>query len=383
MKTLIKYDFGEKTHGGILICAGGFEDRATAYVRHLSRDNVRIEDSILLRYESQSRDNQANFNYLQRRLSRLLPRAPSIVRVHSAKPHDAYADINKAVRKIMRRLRDRHALVDISGMTQLLALCTVHACFLAGLRVSLIYTEAKSYFPLKRESKALLRAWRNADYEEAAVYLQSEALRTIHILPEFAGTFGRLGQSCLVLFVGYEPNRIEGLLNYYAPDRLIVCYGRSPHPRLKWRTQLSKDLHDNLFRNQHVREIDVSTLDLDEIRAVLEGEFSLLHEHYDIAIAPQCAKMQAIAAYLFWRSHPEVQLVFTSPVRFNPNHYSSRAGRTFWCELPDRRIMFCNTDMDVSWSPVSPRQRVIPSGTSRRIKVRVQDSGRIDATLQR
>jgi hypothetical protein len=332
MTPLAQYDFHNPIKGGVLISAGGFEERATTFLRHLRSDSE-LQMSILLRYRSQQRDNDANFKFAKRRLTSLLGRIPDVVDVHGARPHEAYDAINATVRKLAPKLNHRSAIVDISGMTQFLAVCTVHSCFLAGLSVRLVYTEAQSYFPVARESRAVLRAWKSQDFKRAALYLQSEALRSIHILPEFAGTFGRLGQSCLILFAGYEPNRVEGLVQFYAPDRLIVCYGRSPHERLRWRTNLSKELHKNLFADQHLREIEVSTLNLEEIMALLESEFNLLHEHYDMAIAPQCAKMQAIASYLFWRSHPEIQLVFTSPVRFNPKHYSSRAGHTFWCDL--------------------------------------------------
>lgn len=338
MSRLTQYNFHNPIKGGVLVSAGGFEDRAVAFVRHLKSAGD-LQSSILLRYVSQLQDNKANFGFLKRRLTRLLRKVPETVDVHSAQPHHAYAAIKAAVAKVTPRLKRQCALVDISGMTQLLALCAIHSCFQAGLRVTLIYTEAQSYFPIKRESRALLQAWDRQEYEKAAKFLQSEALRSIHILPEFAGTFGRLGQSCLIIFVGYEPNRTEGLVEFYAPDRLIVCYGRSPHARLRWRTKLSRDLHKNLFAKEHLREIEASTLHLYEIVRLLESEFGLLHERYDIAIAPQCAKLQAIASYLFWRSHPEIQLVFTSPVHFNPKHYSSRAGHTYWCQLPDRQSL--------------------------------------------
>jgi len=78
----------------------------------------------------------------------------------------------------------------------------------------------------------------------------------------------------------------------------------------------------------------VSTLRVTEVLDTLEKEFRTIRDQYDVAIASQCSKMQAVATYLFWRRHPEVQLVFTSPVSFNPKRYSRGVGRTFVYEIP-------------------------------------------------
>ena len=160
-------------------------------------------------------------------------------------------------------------------------------------------------------------------------YLQSAALKAIHILPEFGGNSRPGHHTCLIVHAGHEPNRIEGLVDDYAPSRLIVVYGKSPHEKFEWRTQLSKELHKDLFSKWHVREIEISTLQLDETLGTLETEFQIIREHYDVAITPMGSKMQALAVYLFWRRHPEIQLVFTTPIKFNPDRYSRQSRRTF------------------------------------------------------
>ena len=72
-----------------------------------------------------------------------------------------------------------------------------------------------------------------------------------------------------------------------------------------------------------MREDVCSTLSPEEALAKLEEISSVVSGKYDIAVAPHCSKMQGVAAYLFWRRHPETQLIFTSPVSFAPRHYST------------------------------------------------------------
>lgn len=73
----------------------------------------------------------------------------------------------------------------------------------------------------------------------------------------------------------------------------------------------------------------MSTGDVASILDTLEQEYSVIGEHFDLAVAPHCSKMQGVASYLFWRRHPEVQLVFTSPVKFHRDRYSEGQGKTY------------------------------------------------------
>jgi hypothetical protein len=218
-------------------------------------------------------------------------------------------------------------------MTHLWAVATIHSCIRNGLRTTVVYTESKTYYPPKSQYRRVVRAWRERQYDIASKYLQSAGLGSVQILPEFSGNFGPGRPTCLILFAGYEPNRVEGLMDSYSPSAVLVVYGVSPHKGLAWRTHLSKELHRELFARWHVRETDVSTLGVDAIIQRLEEEFRPIRDQFDVAISPLCSKMQAVAAYLFWRRHPEVQLVFSSPVRFHPSHYSLASGKTFAYEV--------------------------------------------------
>ena len=333
---LIPFDFSNGVSTGLLVCAGGFEDRAIAFARKLPRRRCAIEDSLILRYQSQKEDNETNLNELTQLLESAIGKKPHFVSVNADNPIQSCLGIKTAIEKAARGLRNRATFIDISGMTNLWAISSIHTSLSLGLKTSVIYTEARWYYPPKTEKHKIVRAWNEKYYDEVSKYLQSAGLRAVHIPPEFVGNFRPGKQACLIIFVGYEPNRTEGLIDDYAPGALIVFYGKSPRPEMEWRTQLSKDLHKELFSKWHVREAEISTLLTNNILCTLEEQFEILKEKYDIAIAPQCSKMQAVASYLFWRDHPEVQLLFTSPVRFNPERYRRvRESRIF---------MICPTD---------------------------------------
>lgn len=333
MAGLKEFDFHAPAMGGLLITAGGFEDRSATFVSRLAKSRCHFDAALALHYLSQKDDNEPNFERINSRLRSLLGKAPDTVSVDANSPIQSFLKIRSKIEDIAEHSTDRIAYIDISGMTHLWTLGALHACLSSGYYVHVIYSEAQLYFPLKSAKEKLVRFWREHEYERAGKYLQSAAVKAVHIMPEFGGNFRPGRPTCLIVFVGYEPNRTVGLVDGYAPGALVVFYGRSPHQELQWRTELSRELHEELFSQWHVREAEISTLVIDDILAKLEDEFQVIREQYDVAIAVHCSKMQGIASYLFWRRHPEVQLLFTSPVRFNPDRYSRGAGRTFEFEI--------------------------------------------------
>ncbi|MDP3048161.1 MAG: hypothetical protein Q8N12_01875 [Thermodesulfovibrionales bacterium] len=328
-----EFNFSLNTQYGLFVCAGGFEERSITFVSKVKKTQFETQASLLVQYLSQQNDNAPNFKILKDKLTNLIGKEPEMVSVHSDRPIQSFEEIKNKIGKIVGDLKKNTALIDISGMTHLWAIATIHACLSCGMHTYVTFTEAMWYYPLKSDYHKLIRAWRHQDYDISSEYLQSKALKSIHIAPEFGGNFRPGRQTCLMIFAGYEPNRIQGLVDQYAPGRLIVFYGKSPHKELHWRTNLSKELHKNLFSNWYLRETEISTLQVDEILVKLEEEFQIIKEQFDVAIAPQCSKMQALASYLFWRRHPEVQLIFTTPVSFNPKRYSRGARRTFIYEI--------------------------------------------------
>jgi hypothetical protein len=326
------YSFSDRTETGLVVAAGGFEDRARSFLKKTARARFSAERGVLLRYESQRLDNEPNFLANWDRMMSLVSAGSEgmeCVPVSSDTPIQSCGLIRACIEQVAETLSNRAAIIDISGMTHLWALSAIHDCVSCGLRTEVVYTEAKSYRPLRSEWRTMQHALRSGKDQVVFQALQSASLKAVHILPEFGGNFRPGRQTCLIIFAGYEPNRLQGLVDDYSPGRLIVLFGRSPNRSLGWRTELARNLHQELFRTWYKREAEVSTLDVASILETLENEFAVIGEQFDVSIAPHCSKMQGVAAYLFWRRHPEVQLVFTSPVMFHRDHYSHGSGMTY------------------------------------------------------
>ncbi|MBM4036107.1 MAG: hypothetical protein FJ291_30610 [Planctomycetes bacterium] len=175
--------------------------------------------------------------------------------------------------------------------------------------------------------------------DKLARLLQATGARETLVLKEFKGRFREDLPTALIFILGYEPSRAIGLLEAYRPSLVIPCYSEPPAARLKWRMKFSIDLHerfhvfDQFPRAREPQIIKTFSLHeiLDKLEEIYESDLNgrVLYETHNVAISPQCSKMQAIATYLFCQSHPDVQVVFCLPGRYNPLRYSEGIGDTW------------------------------------------------------
>jgi hypothetical protein len=326
---MIAYPFDKPRRVALFIAAGGFEDRSLAFAKRVNARNFNAERSIIVRYANQIAANEPNYVMLLERTRRFC-RHVETVSVDDDAPLQSCLGLKTAIQEITSIAEGRHAVIDVSAMRHMWAIQALHACVQSGLTVDIVYTEARTYYPSARDRNRVLSAHRGHESDGAVELLQSTSLKGVHILPDFIGNFRPGRRTCLVVFAGFEPQRIGRLIDVYAPGSVVVLYGRSPRADLEWRTEFSRTLHNDVFATWHTREEYVSTLDVNDIITVLDRIFSVVRVEYDVALAPHCSKMQGIASYLFWCFHPEIQLVFSSPVKFNVGHYSNGAGETYW-----------------------------------------------------
>jgi hypothetical protein len=328
------FDFKKSMKVSLFIAAAGFETRSLSFLRRANPALFTIDRAIILRYLNQRADNAPNLKRLTEYL-RQFARLVSFVDVDVNRPNWYLPSLQKKLEHSTRLVDRNLALVDISGMAHVLICSTLYALDRLGSTKTVIYTEALDYYPRRPEWPVIRKAIRKNDIPEVAKYLQTAGLREIQIPIVFGGNARPGYRTCLFVLVGYEPNRIQGLLDEYAPSAIVAFFGKSPHRRFLWRSRLSVELHQRVFDSWPTRKIyDLSTLDVETALEVLEAEYAALRSDYDVAVVSQCSKMQTVASYLLWRKHPEIQLVFTSAVRIDSKRYSRGEGRTYELTLP-------------------------------------------------
>lgn len=353
-------DLIEDKKNSLYICSAGFEDRVRGIVKNLNKTNKKIfKYSNILEYHSSFGNkqphkkqefldkNKENLKFLKNSLLNLsnnvLPN--TLIDIdHMFKTNENFENM---LQKNVPDTEIESIFIDISGMMNLLILLTLHQAskIFPNKEIFVLYSEAKNYFPKLNDKDKILQLAEKQnenDIIQLGKLLGASGARETVILPYFKGYFKEDFPICLIFFVGYEPSRAIGLLDAYRPNILTVCYGASPHEHFKWRAEFSRELHNKLkvFDQYTCSEMEISTFYVHEIISKLESiymsedqEGKILYENYNIAITPQCSKLQTVATYIFCQSHPDVQVVFCLPGLFNPERYSKEIGKSWLYNL--------------------------------------------------
>lgn len=342
-----KPDSIRQVRNPLYICAGGFEDRAVGIVKSLDSIGERsLKYSLTLEYRNGPNENRKNLEFLQNSLKRLSSNQLENAMIDTDNMFETGDNLSNALKKIPSEEIDS-VFVDISGMANFLILLALHWVneIFYSKEISVLYAEAQDYYPKRDEMDEILElAGRRQDEDIMALSkkLGTSGARETLIPPDFKGYFKEDYPICLIFFAGYEPSRALGLIETYRPNLIIACYGVSPHKHFKQRTEFSKNLHTEFgaFKQYKHVDMEVSTFNIEEIVSKLEeiyvsaeGE-KILYEKYNIAITPQCSKLQTVATYLFSVRHPDVQIVFCLPGAYNPKKYSEGIGKMWMYKLP-------------------------------------------------
>jgi len=341
-------DFIKQRGNPLYICAAGFEDRAVGIVKSLETPKVKIfRYSLILEYNTHKNENRGNLQFLQHSLEKLSFNLMDNTKIDIDDMLKTGNNLSNTLKKIPSEEIDS-IFIDISGMTNFLILLALHRVneTFYGKEIFVLYAEAQDYYPKKGEMDEILKLVtrrQDGDIMELSKKLGTSGARETLILPDFKGYFKEDYPICLIFFAGYEPSRAIGLIETYRPNLIIACYGVSPHKHFRQRTKFSKDLHTEfkVFKQYKHVDMEVSTFNIQKIVSKLEkiytsadNEGGILYEKYNIAISPQCSKLQALATYLFSLRHPDVQVVFCLPGAFNPKRYSEKIGKMWMYKLP-------------------------------------------------
>ena len=327
------------------ICAAGFEDRALAVIKNLKDEGEKFfKYSLILEYSIHKEDNKPNLKKLQDDL----PKISHCLLKNAIIDIDNIYQIKNNIVESSKKIPPNEietVFIDISGMANSLILLIIqHAKkVFFDKEIVILYAEAEIYYPTKEKRDEIIKLVKSnaeEDILKLGEELGASGTREVIIMPDFKGYFNGTKPICLIFFIGYEPSRASGLLDTYRPNMIVACYGVSPHEKFKWRTELSKKLHTQILKEfEHVEKyisiFDVSEIvtELDNIYKGTDNKGRPLYEYYNIAITPQCSKLQTVATYLFSLIHPDIQIVFCFPGKFNPKRYSEGIGKIWVYKL--------------------------------------------------
>jgi len=249
-----------------------------------------------------------------------------------------------------------HVIIDISTMSKLLLILVLNACYKLNLKISIIYCEAKNYHPNQEKFKT---SKLNGEIHQPTLQIYTGVQGVVRV--KSLSSVAMQGQpTAAIVFMSFNNNLTQVLLNTVYPGRLFLINGRPPGH--SWREEATAWIHDQV-RQEWKEDNPVSiadknsvampkritsTLDYRETICLLLEMYWQLSTNHRILLAPSGSKMQAVGCFLLKALHPDVHIEYPSPVGF-AEEYSEGIGNRWLLDfgnISERLEMISNAERE-------------------------------------
>lgn len=318
-----------------LVVTNGFEERAAVGIARLQKQRLRFKRIVLVRYSGP----EHGISY-----KKVVATAQKLVAADNLHEVPPSAMVIEGVLDDLRPESDE-VICDISGLSRALMLSLLTRLCRRGFPINLLYTEAKEYFPRRKEFERFLEEpepgdafAKLAEYEEGDVIYSSTC--RIEDIPELLGANFPNHPLMLVSFLTFKRSRLSAVLNQYETNARMLIEGEPVRRDLQWRKRALEIINFDLLSENKGNVIRLPTLYWDHTYQCLQRLYrsNSLGYRFNFILAPLGGKMQTVGAWYFAVSNPDVKVVTSTPTRLYPDKYSIGFTDTHVIHLPRPQI---------------------------------------------
>ena len=301
----------------LFVCALGFEDRCATGPERLEKSGYICKNGIMLKYDVHAQENEKNREKLRKILKNISETPFLTSNYFVTDPFKSESNFVNTLNMIAKQTSISSVTIDLTSLSsasiiQILDLLFHHAQK-ALKQIRIIYTEAREYFPLKKEVSAKKRMPED-------VYLSS-GVKEVITIPRFSGIFLPGYSTLLIVFLGFDPIRARGAINFFQPSKKIGIVGVPPRKDRKWRADEVKKRNLKIFDEKDEMTL-LSTFYYEKTLLKLNELYQNFSPKSNMAICILGSKLQTLGVFLFARTQPDVKLLSPIPMEFHPKRYS-------------------------------------------------------------
>ena len=331
LRPLCEYIRSNRNVPLLLVCAAGFEDRATFVARLLNEEGATLAGARVIEFpKSGFPEHETNMRAIVAAIDARRPKAP-LQRLPVAAAETAWDGLGGAAGR---------ALLDISAMPHETALRLLRSAWKKGIRPDIAYVEADSYYPKKADADDYLQyeddeiAFEAASRQESAEVMYA-GLSSIHTVAGFEGRVLATRPTNLVMFPTYKRFRSAAIVSELEVRTRLFVTGVPERPDLAWRARALEVINFDLIDRGTDEVLRLSTLSAGDTFVALAKRVAagLLDLRDNVIICPHGSKMQTVGVWWFCETYPDARIVVSQPRTWFPGKYSQGSGRAFALEL--------------------------------------------------
>ena len=292
----------------LLICVSSFEDRCTSFA--LSLNPSLVKDVVLFHYEENKgkavnkhdKDFQDHFSSNKVVIESFPVDSP-------IKTYDILGNILMKYAYV-----DKKIVIDITTLTKenLCILVKLISLYFGNEKIEFVYTPSQKY----------ANTGEPKDYSQ--VWL-SKGIRNIRSILGFSGEFSTLKPILLIILVGFEYERAQGIIDSYEVANLVLGVATKDQSVENEFAEINQE-HLKILKNNNTTketsEFSFSCINIDYTIDSLKKIYEKYEKDYNIVIAPMNNKISTLATGLFAINYPQVQLIYATAKMYNQKDYS-------------------------------------------------------------
>lgn len=326
-----KIDFQSQFSGknfDLLVQAVGFEGRTLGMVEKFSKlrhpkssePNFKIDEAILIKYETNVDDNQYHLNELNKFLEAFTGLLSPIEMNNSFDE-----TIRNKIKSILAAKQNRlNVLLDISTMSSRLILLLTRILFQENINLTILFTEAATYYPTEESFKLM-----KSDPKVALEHAQTSGIGKVIVSPDYNGG-PKENQDLVICFPSFTAERTEAVITYIDDliikqrdnERLIWIVGE-PHLEDETSRESRRNIQIEINRiSESHKTYTVCTFDYKKTLEVLDHIYKDTYSKYHVNISDLGSKMQSLGIALFCSLRRDITVYHSEPIKYNSTHYS-------------------------------------------------------------
>jgi hypothetical protein len=316
----------------VLVVTNGFEDRAHIGVERLRSLSLQVKRVVLICYTGE--EHAKSYRRVLASCRRLVSN-PSDIR-----------EVEPVTEAVVRQFLDidptvDSVLCDISGLSRLLMLSILTRIWRRGLRLFLLYTEAKEYYPLRKDFEEFLTEpetrdafTKLAEYEDKDL-VYSARCRIDHV-EELPGANFPNHPLMLISFLTFKRSRLSSVLNQFETNARILIESVPVRRDLQWRRKALEIINFDLFAENKNNIEQLPSLYWETTYEYLKKLYreNNIGYRFNCLLAPLGGKLQTVGSWYFAVQYPDVKVITSTPFRLFPDKYSIGFTDTYAIAIP-------------------------------------------------
>lgn len=292
------------------ICHASYEPRSLAITN--KEPHYQVKDSIVIYSNEFTKENdyKNNLESLQNYFSANNV-ATYAIAVHGLKNYP----LLKSVANISENSHNSHSTIffDISTFPSDRLLCLMSYFIKRKRNIIIKYVEPEYYSPEMDNNGWLCRG--------------VNCTVPVH---GFNGFQHPTKNSLLIILLDNEVERAVITTNHLEPDNIIVIHTN----RIERTSRIKLGTHRDVFTNvlsvfyakKIIKSVMLETIDLHEIRTMLENIVKEFVDDFNIIISPNGTKIHTLAVLLTCMKYKQPRIIYSQPQEYNSNSYSNGIG---------------------------------------------------------